>query len=79
MSNFKVKQQVRSEVETKLIRGKLYHKIDRLCKAKGIGADFTDGTIPNPAALADGLMAYNVTKENIEVTDTGAWTATALK
>lgn len=79
MSNFKVKQQVRSEVPACLIKGKLFHKIDRLAKAEGVGAEFQDLTLPDPAALADGVMAYNVDRENIEVTAAHVWVETKIK
>lgn len=73
MGNFKVKTQVRSEESVKLIKGKLFKDIKRLSKAEGIGADFTDSTMPSASGLDDGIMAYNADQEEIKVTASGAW------
>ena len=73
MSNFKVKTQVKVTDDIFTYDNKP-HKDGRIQKtSEPLLVSFTNATIPNPAALPDGLSCYNSDLKAVVVTSAGAW------
>lgn len=71
--SYKTKTQIKVSDDIFLIDGRPYADGRIVKTMKPLGAAFTTATLPDPAALADGLLAYNVDIKALMVTEAGAW------